>query len=521
MMKRMIIGVVILSLLAGAGYALFGRDAATTDSSASQPTTVLTEPENQVVAEAHVVPIRSATLGLPIGGTIAALLVQEGVQVAADQVLVRLDAAPQAALVVQAEAVLAEAQARYEQLRSGATSEEIAVAEAQLEQARAQLQQTSGSVTATDLQAAEAQLQQAQAQLSQLQAGPKEPDVRSTQAQLGQAQANLSTQRDSLSATKTNAELKLQQAVSALTQAQSAYSTAFQNWQYVQDTGKDPLNSTVDPKTGKRAHVKLNDPQRQQYYDAYIQAQAALRSAESAVQQAQVAYDTARQNEVSGVQVAEQGVTTAQANLDKLMAGSDPDVLASARAQVAAARANLDKLQGDQRSGALGAARAGVAQAQANLDLLRAGASENSLAVALAQLQRAQAEVKVAQVALQQTELRAPFAGVVSVLDLNVGEFVAPGTPIVRLADFSAWQIETTDLTELNVVDIRVGAPVTMTFDALPGLDLPGTVARVESFGENKQGDITYTVAITPDQQDKRLRWNMTASVSIETTVNP
>jgi HlyD family secretion protein len=100
-------------------------------------------------------------------------------------------------------------------------------------------------------------------------------------------------------------------------------------------------------------------------------------------------------------------------------------------------------------------------------------------------------------------------------LDLKMGEFVAPGAPSVHLADLGAWQIETTDLTELNVVRASVGSPVTMTFDAIPGLELPGRVSRIRPLGENKQGDITYVLTITPDRQDQRLRWNMTAAVSI------
>ncbi|MBA3533913.1 MAG: efflux RND transporter periplasmic adaptor subunit, partial [Ardenticatenales bacterium] len=43
----------------------------------------------------------------------------------------------------------------------------------------------------------------------------------------------------------------------------------------------------------------------------------------------------------------------------------------------------------------------------------------------------------------------------------------------------------------------------------------PGTVTRIRTIGENKQGDITYTVIVTPDKQDERLRWNMTAIVDI------
>ena len=54
-----------------------------------------------------------------------------------------------------------------------------------------------------------------------------------------------------------------------------------------------------------------------------------------------------------------------------------------------------------------------------------------------------------------------------------------------------------------------------MTFDAIPGLELSGHVSQIKPYGDTRQGDIVYTVTITPDQQDERLRWNMTAKVSI------
>ena len=75
--------------------------------------------------------------------------------------------------------------------------------------------------------------------------------------------------------------------------------------------------------------------------------------------------------------------------------------------------------------------------------------------------------------------------------------------------------IETTDLNERNIVLVREGSPVTVTFDAIPALELPGRVNRIQALGENRQGDITYTVTINLDHQDPRLRWNMTAVVAI------
>jgi HlyD family secretion protein len=512
-MKKIVIAVVAALLLGAGAYAALLRGGGAEPTNQT-PTAIPVAAEEQLVAEAQVVPVHSAALSLPSGGIVSALLVAEGDQVQAGQALVQLDRARAAATLAQAEARLAQAQAAYEQLQAGATPEELAVAEAELRAAAAQRRQTEGSVTPADQTAAAAQLQQARAHLTELQAGSKRTDLQAAAATLAQTQANLVTQRDQLSAAKTNGQLQMQQRVNDLTKAQADYATAKRNWDYVQETGKDP-NAVIDPTSGKKAHLKLDDRQKQQYRDAYVQAEAAMHSAETAVQQAQVAYDTARQTEVSGIQAAEQQVASAQADLDKLRAGADADELAAARAQVASSQASLDKLRGEQRGGALEGAQAAVDEAQASLDKLRAGASKPELAVAAAEVQSAQAALKLAQVALSETELRAPFAGVVAALDPKVGEYVAPGTPVVHLADLAAWQIETTDLTELNIARVREGSQAAVTFDAIRGLELLGRVSHIRALGENKQGDITYVVTIRLDRQDPRLRWNMTASVAM------
>jgi HlyD family secretion protein len=516
-MKKGLIAIVILGLFGVGIYAAFGRPAA--NPPAAPSATAEAPAPDQVVAEAKIVPVHSAALSFPSGGVVGKVLVQADDRVQAGQPIAALDTTTRQAQLAQAQAQLAQAQASYQNLLNGASPQEMAIAEAQLAQAQAQLRTTSGGVTPDDLGAAEAQLAQAQAQLTRLSAGPKATDLRAAEAQLAQAQAQLQTDRDQLSAAKTNAELQMQQATDAFTQAQSRDATAKQNWQYVQDTGRDPITPWlgVDPKTGQKVPNKLSDAQRQQYYDAFVQAEAALHSAESAVQSAQVTYDTARQNEVTGTQAAEEQVASAQAGVDKLRAGADADQLAAARAQVAGAKANLNKLRGDQRGGTVEAAQAAVNVAQAQLDNLRAGASKSKLAIAEAQVRSAQAALDLAQAALGEQTLKAPFAGVIASINLRAGEFIAPGTPVVQLADLASWQIETDDLTERSVVEIRAGAPVAITFDAIPGLELPGKVKQIDAFGTNNHGDITYTVVIVPDRLDERLRWNMTATVTIDT----
>jgi HlyD family secretion protein len=455
------------------------------------------------VAEANVVPLRRAGLSWPAGGIIAEVLVAEGDSVSAGQALARLDSAQQRANVANAEAALAEAEAQYERLKVGATPEEIAEVEAALAQAQAQYRQVSGRVTDADLVAVNAQVTQGAELLKRLQAGPKATDLRAAEASYQQAQANLTSRRDQLSANKTSAQLQLDQATQALVQAQTAYSSARWNWDEVQRTGRDPVNPRVaDPANpGKTKGNSLNDVQKQQYADAFTQAEAELQRAEAAVQQALVAYETAQQAEISGIAAAEQQVAAAQAQFEQTREGAEPDQVSGAQAQLAGAQAQRAQLTGAPRQAELEAAQAGVAQAEATLARIQAGTPESELGVARAQIQRAKAELEVARVALAQTELKAPFDGTVAALELKVGEYAEPGVAIAQLADTSAWQIETDDLTELSVVNVKAGDPVIVQFDAIPGLELLGSVTHIKGFGENNQGDIVYTVLVTPQEQ--------------------
>jgi HlyD family secretion protein len=516
-MKKIIIGVVVLALLAGGAYFYLGLGKTAAPAEAPVAAAAPVTASNAVVAEAKVVPSRSAALSLPSSGTVAEVLVTEGDQVKAGQVIARLDTAAQQAVVAQNEARLRKSEADLADFLDGPQVEDIAAAEAGLRQAQAQLRQTLGSVTSLDTQAAQASIQAAQATLAQLKGGDKNPEVRAAQATLQQAQASLDSQRGQLSASKSDADLGLKQASERLIQAQTAYSLAKWNWQHVQNEGTDPVTPKVpDVKNpGKTRGNKLNDTQKQQYQDAFVTAEAELRNAEAGVQQAQVAADSARQGETSGIASAEQNLASAQANLDRVTGDIATERLASAKSQLVNAQATLSGLRGAKRDNEIAVAQAGVDAAQANILKLKAGPQQSTLQAMQAQVDGDKAALEASKVELARMELKAPFDGIVAGLDVKPNEFVTAGTALVRLADTAAWQIETTDLTELNVAKTYAGAPATITFDALPGVTLPGTVTRIKGFGENKQGDIIYTVVVKPNQQDARLRWNMTASVSI------
>jgi HlyD family secretion protein len=215
------------------------------------------------------------------------------------------------------------------------------------------------------------------------------------------------------------------------------------------------------------------------------------------------------------LQQATNNYQAAKARYDALFAAPEADRVAQARAQVKQAQAQVDRLLKPATASEMAEAQAMVRQAQAQLGLLQAGAREQEIAAAAAAVQQAQAALQAAQARLADTELRAPFAGTLASLQVRTGEQVAAGMPIAELGDLSAWQIETVDLTELDIVRVQPGQKVALTFDAIPDLELPGTVVQVKPLGVERLGDMTYVVVVRPDVTDARLRWNMTAVVTM------
>jgi multidrug efflux pump subunit AcrA (membrane-fusion protein) len=149
---------------------------------------------------------------------------------------------------------------------------------------------------------------------------------------------------------------------------------------------------------------------------------------------------------------------------------------------------------------AVASAQAQLVQAQKDYDSLQ----DNSFAE----------DTAGARAALANAELRAPFAGTITNLDLKVGEFAASGSPVVTIADFSSWVVKTTDLTEIDVVNIKEGQPVTLTLDALPNVTLKGYVLSIGQNYSERQGDIVYKVTVLLSDKNPAMRWGMTAKVS-------
>lgn len=329
---------------------------------------------------------------------------------------------------------------------------------------------------------ARAALFRAQAQMAELEAGARAEEIMASQAAVDAAKARLAQLSDPARPEQIEA------AEADLASTQSALSALYRG---PNDTDQ------------RAAQADLNA------------AQAKLRQARSDYNEVAWSSDIGKLPQSFALEEATTAFEAAQARYDALFNSPDADAVAAAQARIQQAQAELDRLNTPATDAQIAEAAAEVRRNQANLDQLLAGARAEEIARVGADIADAKARLMQAESDLADTELRAPFAGTLAFLDVKEGEQVNTGAVIAQVADLTEWQIETSDLTEINIVNVAEGDPVTLTFDAINDLEIGGTVQRIRPVGENKQGDIVYTVIVTPDSQDERLRWNMTAVTRI------
>lgn len=163
-------------------------------------------------------------------------------------------------------------------------------------------------------------------------------------------------------------------------------------------------------------------------------------------------------------------------------------------------------------------AEANLATAQAQVRfLMRQKTDQVHLDEANAEVERAQALLDSANATLAaQSTLTAPFDGIIVSVDIAPAEVVVPGQAVIVLGDLSSFQVETTDLSELDVTKIQVGQPATIFIEALND-EFAGSVADIDRIGSTLGGEVVFTVTLTLDQQPEGLLWGMSADVEIQT----
>ncbi len=161
--------------------------------------------------------------------------------------------------------------------------------------------------------------------------------------------------------------------------------------------------------------------------------------------------------------------------------------VAQSEAALAAAEAQLAQARTDLERGELLATTDDISAGE--LDRLR-------LAAATAEAQRDEAEAArdLAREHLRDTEIRAPFAGVISERHVEIGALLSPGTRVARLVARDRVKVRAAASAH-DRAQLRVGLPAAVTAHALPGAEFEGTVRLLGQ--ETDPTTATYAVEVT------------------------
>src|SRR5215216_3285467 len=155
----------------------------------------------------------------------------------------------------------------------------------------------------------------------------------------------------------------------------------------------------------------------------------------------------------------------------------------------------------------LALAKAKVDDAQREYDRLKNGPDAVDIAAAQARVDAAQATLNLARVI-------APFAGTVTEAYPLPGDQVAAGATAYRVDNLSSLLVDV-EVSEVDINNVSVGQPVTLSFDAILGKDYHGQVVEVAQTGTSVQGVVNFKVTVELTDADSDVKPGMTAAVNI------
>lgn len=197
------------------------------------------------------------------------------------------------------------------------------------------------------------------------------------------------------------------------------------------------------------------------------------------------------------------------------------DVLAS----LASARANLAVVRADSSEAALNLQRQQALQeqnltSQANLD-----ATKTAYQKVVANIGLAAASIREAEVAVENTVIRAPFDGTVLTKNADVGEIVAPFAAstnsrgaVVTIADMSSLEVEA-DVSESNITLVKLNQPCEIVLDAYPNQRYRGYVKKIVPTADRSKATVMVKVAF--DSLDSRVLPEMSTKVQFLSEARP
>ena len=166
-------------------------------------------------------------------------------------------------------------------------------------------------------------------------------------------------------------------------------------------------------------------------------------------------------------------------------------------------------------------ARAAYERAVQNLDMVNEGVRKEQIAVNRASVHAAGQALELSRIRLDYTTLSAPSSGVVLVRHAEIGEVMAPGTPVVTIADLDRLWLRGY-ISETDIGKIKLGQPAEIRNDTFPGKAYKGKVSFISSKAEftpksvethKERVTLVYRVKIDLDSPSHELKPGMPATL--------
>jgi HlyD family secretion protein len=216
------------------------------------------------------------------------------------------------------------------------------------------------------------------------------------------------------------------------------------------------------------------------------------------------------------LKASQQTMLDAEADLEQKKLDND-------RAQQLFAKDEVSAQDRDLSATALKRAEAIFKAAQQRYNEAVEGSRKEDVAIAQANLNEASANLGLSRVNLDYTILHAPSTGVITVRQAELGEVVAPGTPVVTLADLDRIWLRAY-IAETDLGKIHWGQDATVTTDTYPGKQYHGRISFISSNAEftpksvqtyQERVTLVYRIKIDIDNPNRELKPGMPADARI------
>ncbi len=173
-------------------------------------------------------------------------------------------------------------------------------------------------------------------------------------------------------------------------------------------------------------------------------------------------------------------------------------LLERAQARLRGARSELELAEEGSRAEDIAEARAQLAESEQALALLKAGFRGEEISEAQARVQAASAAVESILRRLAETELKAPFDGVIEAADLEPGDLIAANAPVISLLDSRTLWVRA--YVPENRLDLKLDQRVSLRVDAFPDRRFAGHIGFIA-----RQAEFTPSNAQTPEERSKQV----------------